>query len=225
MTCVVTKKQDVLPDDRRYWDMVIGKATDLARRYGYQRIDVPILEYTPLFARGMGTASDVFVQKEMYTIEEPDGSSITLRPEFTAGFVRAFIENGMMTWPQPVKALFHWPHLPARTAASRPLPPTQPIQLRNPGRDRPGRRRRIDDAGDEFVPRIRLSRPDLPVQQHRLPRMQTGLRQPPWKNISPTILPKLAAKLTRSGCAESAARAGQQRGGHGSDVGRRPPHR
>jgi histidyl-tRNA synthetase len=99
----VTGTQDVLPDDRRYWDMVIGKATDLARRYGYQRIDVPILEYTPLFARGMGTASDVFVQKEMYTIEEPDGSSITLRPEFTAGFVRAFIEHGMMTWPQPVK--------------------------------------------------------------------------------------------------------------------------
>lgn len=95
--------QDVLPDDRRYWDLITGKATDLAQRYGFQRIDVPILEYTPLFARGMGTASDVFVQKEMYTIEEADGLSVTLRPEFTAGFVRAFIENGMMTWPQPVK--------------------------------------------------------------------------------------------------------------------------
>ncbi len=98
-----TGMQDVLPDDRRYWDLVIGQATDLAQRYGFQRIDVPIIEYTPLFARGMGTASDVFVQKEMYTIEEPDGLSVTLRPEFTAGFVRAYIENGMMTWPQPVK--------------------------------------------------------------------------------------------------------------------------
>jgi histidyl-tRNA synthetase len=95
--------QDVLPEDRRYWDLIIGKATDLAQRYGFQRIDVPVIEYTPLFARGMGTASDVFVQKEMYTIEEPDGLSVTLRPEFTAGFVRAYIENGMMTWPQPVK--------------------------------------------------------------------------------------------------------------------------
>ena len=95
--------QDVLPEDRRYWDFVIDKATDLAQRYGFQHIDVPIIEYTPLFARGMGTASDVFVQKEMYTIEEDDDTSITLRPEFTAGFVRAFIENGMMTWPQPVK--------------------------------------------------------------------------------------------------------------------------
>ena len=95
--------QDVLPDDRRYWDFVIYRATDLAQRYGFQRIDVPIIEYTPLFARGMGTASDVFVQKEMYTIEEDDETSITLRPEFTAGFVRAYIENGMMTWTQPVK--------------------------------------------------------------------------------------------------------------------------
>ncbi|MCB9423333.1 MAG: histidine--tRNA ligase [Ardenticatenaceae bacterium] len=95
--------QDVLPEDRHYWDLIIQTATDLARRYGFQRIDVPVIEDTDLFARGMGTASDVFVQKEMYTIEEPDGSSITLRPEYTAGLVRAYIQNGMGSWPQPVK--------------------------------------------------------------------------------------------------------------------------
>ena len=95
--------QDVLPEDRHYWDLVIQTATDLAQRYGFQRIDVPVIEPTDLFARGMGTASDVFVQKEMYTIQEPDGSSITLRPEFTAGLVRAYIQNGMGSWPQPVK--------------------------------------------------------------------------------------------------------------------------
>ncbi len=95
--------QDVLSEDRHYWDLIIQTATDLARRYGFQRIDVPIIEDTDLFARGMGTASDVFVQKEMYTIDEPDGSSITLRPEYTAGLVRAYIQNGMGSWPQPVK--------------------------------------------------------------------------------------------------------------------------
>lgn len=99
----VTGMQDILPEERHYWDLVIASATDLAWRYGFQRIDVPIIEYTDLFARGMGTASDVFVQKEMYTIEESDGTSITLRPEFTAGLVRAYIENGMGSWPQPVK--------------------------------------------------------------------------------------------------------------------------
>jgi histidyl-tRNA synthetase len=95
--------QDVLPAERHYWDMIIARATELAGRFGFQRLDVPIIEFTDLFARGVGTASDFFVQKEMYTIEEEDGASVTLRPEFTAGFVRAYIENGLMNWPQPVK--------------------------------------------------------------------------------------------------------------------------
>ena len=60
---------DVLPDDRRYWDWIIDTASDLAQRYGYSRLDVPVVENTDLFARGMGTASDVFVQKEMYTLK------------------------------------------------------------------------------------------------------------------------------------------------------------
>jgi histidyl-tRNA synthetase len=94
---------DVLPDERRYWDIICTTAEDLAWRYGFQRVDVPILEATELFVRGVGTGSDFFVQKEMYTIQEEDGSSITLRPEFTAGFVRAYIQNGMSSWPQPVK--------------------------------------------------------------------------------------------------------------------------
>lgn len=95
--------QDVLPEERRYWDAIITAATDLARRYGFERIDTPIIEYTDLFVRGVGTGSDFFVQKEMYTIEEPDGTSVTLRPEFTAGFMRAYLQNGMGSWPQPVK--------------------------------------------------------------------------------------------------------------------------
>jgi histidyl-tRNA synthetase len=95
--------QDVLPDDRRYWDWIIATATELSTTYGFQRIDLPILENTDLFTRGMGTASDVFVQKEMYTIEEPDGSSITMRPEFTAGVMRAYLQNGMASWPSPQK--------------------------------------------------------------------------------------------------------------------------
>ena len=98
-----TGMKDTLPEDRRYWDLIIDKANDLAQRYGFLPIDIPIIEYTDLFTRGVGTTSDFFVQKEMYTINEADGSSITLRPEFTAGFVRAYLENGMSSWSQPVK--------------------------------------------------------------------------------------------------------------------------
>jgi histidyl-tRNA synthetase len=77
----------------------------LAQRFGFQRLDIPVVEDTNLFARGVGTASDFFVNKEMYTIveDEKTGDSITLRPEFTAGIVRAYIQNGLHNWPQPVK--------------------------------------------------------------------------------------------------------------------------
>jgi len=95
--------QDILPDDRRYWDAIIKTAIDLAQRYGFLRVDIPILEFTELFTRGVGTASDFFIKKEMYTLDEGEAKSLTLRPEFTAGFVRAYIENGMGSWTQPVK--------------------------------------------------------------------------------------------------------------------------
>jgi histidyl-tRNA synthetase len=95
--------QDVLPAERAYWDTVIGAAQETAGLYAFERLDVPIIEFTNLFERGVGTASDFFVQKEMYTIEEEDGDSITLRPEFTAGVVRAYIENGLNNETQPVK--------------------------------------------------------------------------------------------------------------------------
>jgi histidyl-tRNA synthetase len=95
--------RDVLPDERRYWDAIIVTAIDLAQRYGYLRVDIPIIEYTELFIRGVGTASDFFIKKEMYTLDEGEGRNLTLRPDFTAGFVRAYIENGMGSWSQPVK--------------------------------------------------------------------------------------------------------------------------
>lgn len=99
----VTGMQDILPDDYRYWDLVTDKARDVAARFGFDRIETPIIEFTDLFERGVGTASDFFVQKEMYTIHEDDDTSITLRPEYTAGIVRAYVENGMMVETQPVK--------------------------------------------------------------------------------------------------------------------------
>ncbi len=95
--------QDVLPEDRRYWDLILATAGQLAAEYGFQRIDVPVLEYTSLFVRGVGEASDFFVNKEMYTVVEDEGDSLTLRPEFTAGIVRAYLENGLHNWVQPVK--------------------------------------------------------------------------------------------------------------------------
>jgi histidyl-tRNA synthetase len=70
--------------------------------YGFQEIDVPMFETTSLFARSIGEATDI-VEKEMYTFEDRGGRSLTLRPEFTAGVMRAYIEHGMRVRPNPVK--------------------------------------------------------------------------------------------------------------------------
>ena len=99
----VAGMQDILPTDQRYWRYLIQTGSEVAHQFGFQQMDVPVLEYSHLFVRGVGSASDFFVNKEMYTILEEDGVSLTLRPEFTAGLVRAYIENGMQNWVQPVK--------------------------------------------------------------------------------------------------------------------------
>ena len=93
---------DILPEEQPYWRFIFDRIHYVAALYGYQQIETPIFEETAVFARGVGESTDI-VQKEMYTFEDRGGNSLTLRPEFTAGVVRAYIENGMKVWPQPVK--------------------------------------------------------------------------------------------------------------------------
>jgi histidyl-tRNA synthetase len=93
---------DTLPQEQHYWDHVRARARHLAELAGFERIDVPIFEATALFARGVGEGTDI-VDKEMYSFTDKGGHAVTLRPEFTAGIVRAYIENGMHVLPQPAK--------------------------------------------------------------------------------------------------------------------------
>jgi histidyl-tRNA synthetase len=93
---------DILPKDQSYWHHVRDRARHLAELAGFERIDVPMFEETLLFARGVGKGTDI-VDKEMYSFQDKGGHDITLRPEFTAGVLRAYIENGMRVLSQPVK--------------------------------------------------------------------------------------------------------------------------
>lgn len=97
-----TGTQDTLPEEQPYWRYVSDHMRHIVERYGFEEIDVPIFEDTALFARGVGEATDI-VEKEMYTFEDRGGRSLTLRPEFTAGVMRAYIEHGMHVQPSPVK--------------------------------------------------------------------------------------------------------------------------
>jgi histidyl-tRNA synthetase len=86
---------DVLPADIAAWQRLEQIARDLFAAYAYREVRVPIVEHTALFKRSIGELTDI-VQKEMYTFDDPGGTSLTLRPEATAGVVRAMIEHGQL---------------------------------------------------------------------------------------------------------------------------------
>ncbi len=93
---------DVLPEKQPLFTYVVNTFKELADQAGYQSIETPLVEEAALFVRGVGTGTDV-VDKEIYAFEDRSGKLIALRPEPTAGIVRACIENGMASLPQPVK--------------------------------------------------------------------------------------------------------------------------
>jgi histidyl-tRNA synthetase len=101
----VAGTQDILPDAQPYWRLVEQTVEDVARLYGYQKIVTPTFEETAVFQRGVGEGTDI-VEKEMYSFEDRGGDALTLRPEGTAGVVRAYLEHGMFMKPQPVKLYY-----------------------------------------------------------------------------------------------------------------------
>ncbi len=86
---------DILPDDERLWAAVESAAAELFGSYGYRRIRIPVLEKTELFRRSIGEMTDI-VEKEMYTFEDRNGDSLTMRPEATASVVRACLSHGLL---------------------------------------------------------------------------------------------------------------------------------
>jgi len=86
---------DILPDAAGTWRYLERTVRDIAASYGYDEIRLPIVEYTELFRRSIGEVTDI-VEKEMYTFTDRNGESLTLRPEATAGMVRAGITNGLL---------------------------------------------------------------------------------------------------------------------------------
>ena len=94
--------RDILPSETGRWQRVEAAGRTTFEAYGYREIRLPLFERTELFARGIGDETDI-VKKEMYTFEDRGGDSLTLRPEATAGLVRAYIEHGFQVEPKPVR--------------------------------------------------------------------------------------------------------------------------
>lgn len=94
--------RDILPEEQPYWEKIKQVIKNLARAYGFERLDTPILEEADLFVKGTGLYTDI-VEKEMYSLRTKGGDKLSLRPEFTPAVMRAYLENGLSNLPHPVK--------------------------------------------------------------------------------------------------------------------------
>ena len=143
--------EDIFPDRIDRWNRIIGAAESVFRKYNYREIIIPVMEFTEVFARGLGDETDI-VSKEMFTFEDRGGRSLTLRPEGTASVVRAYVENGEYNRFAACKLFYRGPmfraeRLPAEGCGSS----TRSVRnFRQPGpllRLRDHRSRRRDRAG------------------------------------------------------------------------------
>lgn len=98
--------RDILPEDQMYWGHIERVLSKVVQEFGFQRITLPIVEFAGVFTRSVGEGTDI-IDKEMYTFPSRGGDLLALRPELTAGMVRAFVQNGMQVWPKPVKLFTH----------------------------------------------------------------------------------------------------------------------
>ncbi len=97
-----TGMHDILGEDLELLEKVEKTSKEIAEYYGFQKIETPIVEDLQIFEKSSGTASDV-VEKEMFVLKTKGGDILGLRPEFTPGIVRAYLQNGMFVQPKPVK--------------------------------------------------------------------------------------------------------------------------
>ncbi|MBI5674635.1 MAG: histidine--tRNA ligase [Nitrospirae bacterium] len=100
--------QDILPPDISIWQQIEAASRAIFKTYGYQEIRLPIIESTDIFIRSIGETTDI-VEKEMYTFQDKGGRSVTLRPEGTASFVRAYVEYHLYNEPPPQKFYYMGP--------------------------------------------------------------------------------------------------------------------
>lgn len=91
-----------MPENQKYFKKIQDVAENILDFYSFKKIDTPILEDTELYSKGTGLTTDI-VQKQMFSLKTKGGDYLTLRPEFTPGVIRAYIERGMQSWMQPVK--------------------------------------------------------------------------------------------------------------------------
>ena len=165
---------DVLPEDAPAWQRLERIARETLSEYGYREMRLPLLERTELFKRSIGEHTDI-VEKEMYSFEDRGGESVTLRPEATAGVVRAASSNGLLH-NQRQKLWCHGPDVPLRAAAEGPLSPVSPDRRRGDRLQRSGRGCRADPDLGANLARLGISGLSLNLNTLGTPESRRGYR-------------------------------------------------
>ncbi|MFH1030346.1 MAG: histidine--tRNA ligase [bacterium] len=100
--------KDILPSEQPYWNTIHKIIDELAKKYNFQKIDLPILEEKSLFQRAIGKQSTL-ISRELFCFTDPGNINVCLRPEATSSIVRAYIKHGMQALPQPIKLFYAGP--------------------------------------------------------------------------------------------------------------------
>ena len=188
---------DLLADQLPYWQRVEAAARELFADYGYREMRVPLVEHAELFKRSIGEHTDI-VEKEMYTFDDRGGDRLSLRPEATAGLVRAAIEHGLLH-NQKQRAVDRRAHVPPRAPAAGALPPVSPDRLR--GFRLPGARHRRGNDPDLRAPVAQARDPGrAPVRE--LAR-HAGFAQALSRDPGRISSRRAAASSTRTACGDS----------------------
>ena len=163
---------------RPTWTRLERLAADLAARYGYRRIETPLFELTDVFERGVGEVTDI-VEKELFRLapRTEEGESWALRPEPTAGIVRAYVQHGMQTWPQPVKLTETGPMFRYDRPQAGRYRQFWQFDIEAIGDPGPGHRRRDHRARRALLSRRRPRRRRGPPQLDRRRGLPAGLRR------------------------------------------------
>ena len=182
MLKVLKGMKDVLPAESARWRALEREMRKAALTAGYREIRTPVLEHTELFARSAGESSDV-VRKEMYTFLDKGDRSVTLKPESTAGTVRAFLESGLYAQALPLKMYYvNAPHFRYEAPPVRSAARASPVRHGVLRRGRTLRGCGADLAGGQASVRFRAEKP---VRAHQLtldrvlPRLPEGVPRIP----------------------------------------------
>ena len=220
--------RDLLPPERGVFLHLESAARALAARYGYQPIETPLFEQAAVFERGVGEVTDV-VEKELFRVQAGRGDDErerwALRPEPTAGIVRAYVQHGMRTWPPTGPPDDHRSDVPLRPSPGGPLPAVLAVRRRGHRRSRAGHRRRGHRAGHwpssaDGRPVRRRGAPEL----HRRRRLPAGLHRRPARAL-PAPRGRAPGARARTPRAQPAAAARLQGRAHGAAHRQRADHR